>query len=66
MGDTRITLRLSQAEIAALLRLAQEECRHPRDQARYVLWSELNRRGLLPSPPNQPHRESEPKEERHA
>lgn len=38
---TRISVPLSQEEFAALTRLAQQDYRHPRDQARVILRSVL-------------------------
>lgn len=43
----RIVISLGKQERTALLRLAQNELRSPRDQARYVLRKEMERLGLL-------------------
>jgi hypothetical protein len=34
-------------ELAALLAMAQLDCRHPREQLRYLLRAEAERRGML-------------------
>ena len=47
MSFTRITILLDQVEISALLRMAELDCRHPRDQVRFLLRAELERRGFL-------------------
>ena len=44
---TRITISLSDPEKMALRRLASNEFREPRDQARLILRKELERKGLL-------------------
>ena len=44
---TRLRLPLEEAEYAALLKVAGEELRSPLDQARFMLRTELERRGLL-------------------
>lgn len=49
MSTSRITVSLSRAELEALIRDAQRDFRHPRDQARYLL-----RRALLGDPPPDP------------
>ena len=38
---------LSPPELAALVELAKSECRHPRDQARFLVRQELRQRGFL-------------------
>lgn len=52
-STSRITVSLSRAELEALIRNAQRDYRHPRDQARYLL-----RRALMgeqpPDPPPAP------------
>lgn len=45
----RISITLSNEETAALIAYAQASLRHPREQVRYVLRKELERRGLLPA-----------------
>ncbi len=44
---TRLRLPLEQAEYSALLKAAGDELRNPVDQVRFILRSELERRGLL-------------------
>lgn len=44
-----INVRLEQRELDALVTVAQNELRHPRDQARYILLKSL---GLADKPPN--------------
>ena len=48
MPDTRIVVPLSRDEAVALVKLAEAEFRHPREQARMMLSAELKRQGLLP------------------
>ncbi len=43
----RVTIVLREDESKALVKLASTELRDPRDQARFLLRSELERRGLL-------------------
>jgi hypothetical protein len=43
----RVNIPLDAAESSALLHMAREECRHPRDQLRYLLRAEAERRGLI-------------------
>ena len=43
----RIVISLGKRERTALLKLAQNELRSPRDQARYVVRKEMERLGLL-------------------
>jgi hypothetical protein len=45
---TRISVPLDKSEFAALLDMATSDCRHPREQMRYILREEAKRRGLLP------------------
>lgn len=45
----RISITLNSEETAALIAYAQQSLRHPREQVRYVLRQELQRRGLLPA-----------------
>jgi len=47
MDGTRITVTLDSAEAAALFKAAQSEFRHPREQIRFALRADLQRRGLL-------------------
>jgi hypothetical protein len=44
----RVVVTLGRIEQEALVKLALSEVRTPRDQARYILRQELERRGLLP------------------
>jgi hypothetical protein len=44
----RIVLTLDAREKGALNTLAKQELREPREQARFILRQELERRGLLP------------------
>ena len=55
MSIERINVPLSADEAHALIQLAETEHRHPREQARLIIWKELNRRGLLA---NEPKREA--------
>ena len=43
----RVIVRLEKNELAALVNLAQRECRDPRQQAAAIIRQELERRGLL-------------------
>jgi hypothetical protein len=47
MSYTRITILLDQIEISALIRMAELDCRHPRDQVHFLIRAELEHRGLL-------------------
>ena len=47
MNDARITITFTRSERSALMKLAEQELRDPRDQARLILREELERRGLL-------------------
>ncbi len=47
MEIQRVKVPLDQAEIEALVNMADEECRHPDEQLRFLLRSEARRRGLL-------------------
>ena len=47
----RINVPLSAEESHALIQLAEKEHRHPREQARLIIWRELKRRGMLASDP---------------
>ena len=49
MEEVVIRFRLTGEEARALCDLAAEEWREPRDQARFILRRELERRGLLPA-----------------
>ena len=48
MPTTRVNVPLEPRELVALVRMAAADCRHPREQMRYLLWEEAWRRGLLP------------------
>lgn len=48
MDQSRVNVPLEAAELEALVRLAREECRHPREQARLLIRDQLRRLGLLP------------------
>lgn len=48
MDTTRINVPLTKSEAVALIRIAEAECRHPREQMRYLLIKEAQQRGLLP------------------
>jgi hypothetical protein len=51
----RINVPLSASEAHALKYLAEIEHRQPREEARFIIYNELLRRGLLPQPGiNQP------------
>lgn len=43
----RLTVMLAENELTALLVMATEEMRDPRDQARFLICQALKRRGLL-------------------
>lgn len=47
MGRLRLVLLLELNELQALVQMAQRECRHPRDQMRFLLREEACRRNLL-------------------
>lgn len=47
----RIYVPLNKDEVSALLSIATASCRHPGEQARFILRQELQRRGLLPIEP---------------
>ena len=47
MTHVRISVSLSQPELAALVQMAQTDCRHPREQLRYMLREVAKQRGLL-------------------
>lgn len=50
MAEQKLTLVLDETEVDGLDRIARQELRPIKDQARFMLRSELARRGLLPSP----------------
>lgn len=45
----RISITLDSEETAALILSARADYRHPREQLRYIMRRELERRGLLPA-----------------
>ncbi len=47
MQTGRLVIVLNHGEARALLRMAEEECRHPREQLRFLLRQEAIRRGLI-------------------
>lgn len=47
MANGRIVVPLSTAERGALIKIAEIECRDPRDQLRFMLREEAGRRGLI-------------------
>ncbi len=47
MSTARVNVVLDQSEATALVRMADADCRHPREQMRYLLRQEACRRGLL-------------------
>ena len=47
MPVSRISVPLDRCELDALLNMAAADCRHPREQMRYLLREEARRRGLL-------------------
>jgi hypothetical protein len=48
MPDTRINVPMDNQEFTALLSMAKADCRHPREQLRYLLREAAQARGLLP------------------
>jgi hypothetical protein len=44
----RINVPLDKLEVTALVRMAEADCRHPRDQLRHLLREEARKRNLLP------------------
>jgi hypothetical protein len=47
MRTTRVNVPLDTSELTALVRMAETDCRHPREQMRYLLREEAYKRGLL-------------------
>ncbi len=47
MQTGRLVIVLNHGEARALLRMAEAECRHPREQLRFLLRQEALRRGLI-------------------
>jgi hypothetical protein len=47
----RISVPLDKAELTALATMAATDCRHPREQMRFLLREEARRRGLLAANP---------------
>ena len=50
MPDARINVPMNNLEFAALLSMAQTDCRHPREQLRHLLREEARKRDLLTMP----------------
>lgn len=48
MSEARVNVPLDRRELTALVQMAEADCRHPREQLRYLLREEACRRGLLP------------------
>ncbi len=48
MHSLRVSVPLDDEEATALISMAEEECRHQREQLRFLLRTEANRRGILP------------------
>jgi hypothetical protein len=48
----RISVTLERSELNALVDMAAADCRHPREQARYLIRQEAARRGLLAAEAN--------------
>jgi hypothetical protein len=51
MQVPRVTVLLERTEAQALVHMAEVDCRHPRDELRWLLVREARERGLLPGPP---------------
>ncbi len=47
MPNLRITVPLDDSELQALMSMAARDCRHPREQLRFLLREEARRCGLL-------------------
>ncbi len=62
MENLRINVPLERGELQALISMSKIDCRHPREQMRYILREEAHRRGLLSEYTS----DCEAKEERHA
>jgi hypothetical protein len=54
MPDARINVPMTAQEFSALLCMARQECRHPREQMRYLLREAAQQRGLLKPQDQQP------------
>ncbi len=50
MQSLRINVPLDQTEMQALVSMAEVDCRHPREQMRWLLIQEARRRALLLAP----------------
>ena len=48
MPATRVSVPLDPSELSALVRMAEADCRHPREQLRFLLRQAAQARGLLP------------------
>ncbi len=53
----RLTITLAEDERVALQRMAESDCRYPREQMRYLLRQEACKRGLLPKDHQEKHDE---------
>jgi hypothetical protein len=51
MLTIRINVPLDRSEATALIRMAEDDCRQPREQLRYLLREAARLRGLLPTAP---------------
>jgi hypothetical protein len=49
MSAARVNVPLDTSELTALVQMAKTDCRHPREQMRYLLREEAYKRGILPS-----------------
>ncbi len=59
MDMARINVPLARSEVVALVRMAESECRQPREQMRYLLREDACRRGLLSKEYQEQHKEEE-------
>lgn len=49
MPAARVSVPLDTSELTALVQMAKIDCRHPREQMRYLLREAAQARGLLPA-----------------
>ena len=54
MHRSSVNVPLTESEARALLEMANVECRHPREQMRWLLVQEAERRGLLLTTTDEP------------
>ena len=47
MVAARVNVPLDDRELTGLVRMSEADCRHPREQMRFLLREELQKRGLL-------------------